>query len=136
MGRILKEIKGLFESYEVMNEMVDKKGIRVEIFEAANKNLLQVRVIERQTYGSKRAADQRNMFCDVKVEGTLVKMVFKFEKVTNEIMKLIKSLVKHDYIIKNIGNQVSITVIEPRLDEVQKLFTALEPHCRRFKDNV
>jgi hypothetical protein len=133
---MLKEIKTFFESYEVMNEIVDKQGIRVEIFEATSKNILQVKVIERPISGSKRDRDQRNMFCDVKVEGTCVKMIFKFEKVTNDIMKLIKSLVKHDYIVKSIGNQVSISVIEPRLDEIQKLFTSLEPYCRRFKENV
>lgn len=137
MGKTLNDIKSMFESYEVMNEIVDKKGIRVEIFEGTSKNILQVKVIERCLTGSARDRDQRNMFCDVKVDGTCVKMVYRFEKVTPEILKLIKSLVKNDWIVKNLGNQISISVIEPRLDEVQKLFTALEPYCRRFtQENV
>lgn len=128
--KTITEVRGFFESYEVANELTDKKGIRVEFFESSNKSLLQVKVIEKPQRRSK--TDTTNLFCDVKVQGTLVKMVFKFREVDKNLIRVIKTVVKNDYVVKPIGNQVSISIIDPNISEIQKVFTVLEPYCRRF----
>lgn len=132
--KLLKEVKEFFESYEVMNTMFDRKGIYVDIFESSTKNILQVKIIEAPLKGNHRTRAVRNMFCDVKVERNMIKMIFKYKEVktSKEFTDAIKSIKKNDYVIKLIGNQLSITIVEPRIEEVSKIFSILESHCRRF----
>ncbi|MNM09778.1 hypothetical protein D3C76_03300 [compost metagenome] len=132
--KISDQIKGFFESYEVINELSDKKGIRVEIFESSNRDLIQVKLIEKAlTNINGVGKGSTNLFFDVKVEGSIVKMFFKFSKIAdNDLKKVIKAVIKSEYSIKLIGNQLTISAIDPRVSEVKKIFMELEPYCRRF----
>lgn len=136
MNRLIREVKAFFESYEIMNSMFDRKGIRVEIFEANSKNVLQVKIIENPTKGPLKLRALRNMFCDIKVEGNIVKMNFKYResKFSKEFIEAVKSIRKNDYVIKTLGNQVMITIIDPRPSEISAIFIKLEPFCRKFDD--
>lgn len=128
---LIKEMREFFESYELVNELTEVSNIKVEIFEAVSKNILQVKVIESKKLI--RRID-KNMFCDVKVEKNTIKMNFKYKemKFSKEFLDVVKSIKKNDYTLKAIGNQLTIVIIEPRLDEVSKIFTLLEPYCKRF----
>lgn len=133
--KISTQIKDFFESYEVVNELSDKKGINVEIFESGNKDLLQVKLVEKalkQVNGVGKGSTY--MFCDVKVTGSILTMIFKFNKSIDEnLKKVIKSVVKNDYTVRTIGNQLNLYVIDPRISEVKHIFMTLEPYCRRFE---
>jgi len=132
--RLIQEVKEFFEGYEVMNSMFDKKGIRVEIFEATSRSILQVKIIEQPLKGSSKQRSERNMFCDVKVEKNMVKMQFKYKetKLDKEFTDAVKAIKKSDYVVKTLGNQLSLTIIDPRAEEVSKVFAALEPYCRKY----
>src|SRR6185312_12237662 len=133
--KLIEEVKDFFNSYEIMNIMFDKKGIRLDIFEASNKRILQVKIIESPLRGTAKQRSQRNMFCDIKIERNLIKMTFKYKEMKLEevFIDAVKSIKKNDYEIKSVENQLSISIIEPRIEEIAKIFTLLEPYCRRFK---
>lgn len=132
---LIKEVKEFFESYKVMNTIFDKEGIKVEIFESIKKSLLQVKIIENPVSGPMRVRSQKNMFCDIKVENNIIKMNFKYKetKLKQDFIDTVNSIKRNDYVIKVIGNMVTITVIDPRVEEISKIFMLLEPHCKKFE---
>lgn len=135
--RLIREVREFFESYELMNVMFDQKGVDVNIFEATSRNVLQIKIIESPLKGTARQKAQRNMFYDAKVEKNMIKMTFKYKgtKMSDEFIDKIKSIKKNDYTIKIVGNQISLTIIDPRITEISKIFAALEPYCKRFNIN-
>lgn len=135
--KLISDTRDFFESYELINMMFDQKGVNVDIFEALSRDVLQVKIIESPLKGTGRQRAQRNMFYDAKVEKNMIKMTFKYKesKLSDEFMSKVKSVKKNDYTIKIVGNQLSITIIEPRITEISKIFTVLEPYCKRFNIN-
>lgn len=132
--RLIKEVREFFEGYEVLNTMFDKKEIRVEIFEAVSKKILQVRIIEINDNRNPKFKPYSNMFCDIKVESNMVKMKFKYResKIDEEFLSVVRSVKKSDYVIKILGNQLSVQIIEPRIEEISNIFTKFEKYCRKF----
>lgn len=133
--KLKEEVKDFFISYEVANTIFDKKNIKVEIFEAKSRNVLQVRLMEVGRSSNFSRSLTNNMFCDVKVEGIKITMMFKcaYPKMQKKFNELVNKLKKSDYKINFFGNQVNISIIDPRLDEISNLFVELEPYCRKFK---
>lgn len=133
--RLIKEVKDFFESYKVMNTLIDVRDIDISIFEAVSRNVLQIKITERNLKRVFRREPSKNMFCDVKVEGNIVTMLFKYKeaKLSKEFLSIVKSIKKNDYIIHMLGNQLKIIIVDPRIEEIIKVFQVLEPHCRKFK---
>lgn len=134
--KLIQEAKEFFESYELANVMFDEKSIIVSIFEATSRSVLQVKITEKTGKNFISRSVETNMFCDIKIDRSIVKMNFKYKetKISKEFVDVINSLKKNDYVIKYIGNIAYITIIDPRVEEIVKIFMELEPHCKRYSN--
>jgi lysyl-tRNA synthetase class II len=135
MKRVMNEFKTFFESYEVTNALMDIKNIKVHIFEAKSKPLLNIRMVEVQInphiIGNKRV--EKNTFADIKIEGNKVTMMFKVVDVNSELKNTVSKAAKNDHAIKFVGNHLTVIATNPVVDEISKLFMAIEPYCRKYK---
>lgn len=116
-----------------MNELLDDNGVKVNIFEAKSKSILQVKVFEKVIVKKRRSLDRENLFCDIKVNGGLVRFEFKIDSVSREMKIDFKNFEKKGYNVKNLGKRIIIFVVEPNYEELSNVFTVMEGYCRKNK---
>lgn len=127
MKKVISEIKDFFDSYDVLQHLMDHNNIMVHIREI-NGTTCKVRVVERID----RLLDA-NMFCEVSISGNMMQIRMRLREDIRDKNAVLKKLENKNYTVDLIGRMVHVKMYSVSVENVRIVFTLLEPLCRSTK---